>query len=148
MRAKVAVSGGFDVIYPGHTRHLDAAMRLGDHLIVILSRDDQLKLKDEMSCKPAGKPWMTYRDRKEVLEWVLKGKGSFEVVENVDMDITSRDSLKLYCPDIFVKGGDTWDIRNLPELKVCEELGIKIVFGVGGFEKVCESRNIVRRMRV
>ena len=58
--------------------------------------------------------------------------------------MTSIESLKLYRPDVFAKGGDTWNINNLPEREVCEELGIEVVFGVGGFEKLQSSSDLLR----
>lgn len=137
---KVAVSGGFDPLHIGHTRYLKEALSLGDCLIVILTRDDQLILKK-------GKVFMPYEERKEILEWSLEGKGRFEVVENIDMGLTSIESIRKYKPDIFAKGGDTWDEENLPEAEVCREIGVKVVFGVGGFKKVQSSSWITAKMR-
>lgn len=38
----VAVSGGFDPIHIGHLRSILEARELGDSIMVILTRDDQL----------------------------------------------------------------------------------------------------------
>ena len=46
-------------------------------------------------------------------------------------DLTVCKSLELVKPDIFAKGGDR-TLGNIPEVPVCEKLGIKMVFGVGG----------------
>lgn len=127
---RVAISGGFDPIQPGHIKYIEEALKLGDQLIVILTRNDQL-------IKKKGKYSETYEWRKEVLEWGLRGRG--KVVVNMDNDITSCESLRYYKPDIFAKGGDTWDIDSLPERGICEELGIKVVFGVGGYDKPYSS---------
>ena len=126
----VAISGGFDPIQDGHIAYMEEALTLGDFLLVILTRDDQLISKK-------GKCWIPFERRRYMLEWILQGKGKdFMVVSNIDHDITSRQSLKMYLPiHIFAKGGDAWDADNLPERKVCEELGIKIIFGIGGFNK-------------
>lgn len=35
---KVAVSGGFDPLHPGHISYIEEPLKLGDELIVILSR--------------------------------------------------------------------------------------------------------------
>lgn len=126
---KVAISGGFDPVHPGHITYIEKALKLGD-LIIILTRDDQLITKK-------GKCVIPYKARKEILEWGLQGRG--KVVENIDKDITCKSSLRYYKPDIFAKGGDTWDTNNLPEKEVCEELGIKAVFGVGGYDKPYSS---------
>ncbi len=124
---RVAVSGGFDPIHPGHILYLEGAYLLGDEqLVVILSRDDQLIMKK-------GKFIQHYWVRQFNIEWGLKSR--CKVVPNIDKDITTCESLRLYKPDIFAKGGDTWNSDNLPEKKICEELGIKIIFGVGGNDK-------------
>ncbi|MGA2669959.1 MAG: adenylyltransferase/cytidyltransferase family protein [Dehalococcoidia bacterium] len=126
---KVAIAGGFDPIHPGHIKHIEETLKLGE-IIIILARDDQL-------IKKKGKCVIPYQARKQILEWGLRGRG--QVVENIDTDITCKSSLRLYKPDIFAKGGDTWDINNLPEKEVCGELGIKIMFGVGGYDKPYSS---------
>lgn len=126
----VAISGGFDPIHTGHIKYIECALKLGDKIIVILSRDDQLIMKK-------GKVSVPYEVRKAVLEWGLKGRGC--VVENIDKDYTSKESIAYYKPDIFAKGGDTWALSNLPEKQVCDKLGIKIVFGVGGYDKLYSS---------
>lgn len=117
----VAVSGGFDPVHIGHIRYLKEAKKLGDKLLVILNTDDFLIRKK-------GKPFMVFAERKEILEairWVD------EVVPSVDNDQTVCQSLRYYQPDIFAKGGDR-TISNIPEKDTCTELGIKMVFGVGG----------------
>jgi cytidyltransferase-like protein len=126
---KVAISGGFDPIHPGHIQYIEEALKLGE-LIIILTRDDQLIQKK-------GKCVIPYEARKQILEWGLKGRG--KVVGNLDLDITCKSSLRFYRPNIFAKGGDTWDANNLPEKEVCQELGIEIVFGVGGYDKPYSS---------
>lgn len=117
----VAVSGGFDPVHIGHIRYLKEAKKLGDKLLVILNSDDFLIRKK-------GKPFMVFAERKEILEairWVD------EVVPSVDNDQTVCQSLRCYQPDIFAKGGDR-TMSNIPEKDTCTELGIKMVFGVGG----------------
>jgi len=128
----VAVSGGFDPMHTGHIQYIEGAVELGDKVIVILSRDDQLVMKK-------GKYVIPYEVRKAVIEWGLNGRG--EVVENIDNDHTARESIAYYMPDVFAKGGDTWDSDNLPEKNVCDELDIKVIFGVGGYDKPYSSSN-------
>jgi len=141
----VAISGGFDPLHPGHIKYIEDALTLSDKLIVILTRDDQLAKKDKQLGFPKNRKPMLYEVRKAVIEWGLKGRGI--VVPNVDFDITSRRSINHYhnqCGgiDIFAKGGDTWDVNNLPEKKICDRLGIKIVFGVGGIDKPFSSSKL------
>ena len=138
MGAKVvAVSGGYDPLHIGHLRNILEAQKLGDSLIVILARDNQLIDKK-------GFVFMPYEERKEILEGI---KGVSEVVENIDEYGTCKKSLFKYHPDVFAKGGDTWDEENLPEAEVCRELNIHVVFGVGGVEKVQSSSDLVNQKR-
>jgi len=139
---KVAISGGFDPLHPGHTRHIDGALGLGDELIVILTRDDQLITKKGYFALP-------YAERREVLEWGLSKQDKlFKIVPNLDKDLTSIKSLESYWPDMFVKGGNDWSESNLPEWSICRELGIKVIFGIGGLDKVDSSSWITKRSRV
>jgi len=134
----VAVSGGFDPIHDGHIAYLKEALTLGSKLIVILTRDDQL-------IKKKGKFWIPYESRKGILEWILERKGKeFKVVPNMDEDLTSCNSLVEYMPiDIFAKGGNTWSKWNLPEWEICENLCIKVMFGIGGFLKERGSSEVL-----
>ena len=136
-RIIVCISGGFDPIHVGHCRNIKEAKALGNYLIVILTRDEQLMAKK-------GYVFMSYEERKEILEslkWVDK------VVENIDKDLSSKESLKLYKPSIFAKGGDSWDEGNLREMAACKENGIKVIFGVGGFNKIQSSSKLVKGKR-
>ena len=136
----VAVAGGFDPVHPGHIAYINEALKLGTHLLVILTRDEQLMKKDRIAGNKKNRLPIPYAVRKATLEWGLGDKG--EVVENIDRDIASRESLRKYHPDIFAKGGNSWDLDNLPEKSVCDELGIEIVFGVGGYDKPYSSSEL------
>ncbi len=62
------------------------------------------------------------------------------VIESVDEDRTVCKTLSILHPDIFAKGGDqTKD--TIPEAEICNQLGIKIVDGLG--EKIQSSRRIL-----
>ena len=137
----VAVSGGFDPIHSGHIVHIEEAAKLG-RVLVILTRDDQLIEKDRLAGNVKRRKPIPYQVRKATLEWGLGNRGA--VVSNIDDDITSCESLRKYKPDIYAKGGNTWDIENLPEKEICEELGIEVVFGVGGRDKLYSSSQIMQ----
>lgn len=127
----VAVSGGFDPPHFGHIRYFRDAKKLGNKLIVILNTDDFLIGKK-------GYAFMPFEERKELIESIVYVD---EVIKCIDKDETVCKTLELIRPDIFAKGGDR-TIDNIPEREICEELGIKMVFGVGG-EKVQSSSWLV-----
>jgi cytidyltransferase-like protein len=132
----VAVSGGFDPVHIGHIRSFREAKKLGDKLMIILTRDDQLIRKK-------GYYFMPFEERKEILERI---EGVDRVVPNIDDDITSNESLEYYRPDIFAKGGDRTE-DNMPESEkdICTKIGCKIVYGVGG-DKIQSSSSLVKRV--
>ena len=66
------------------------------------------------------------------------------VIGQIDKDHTVRESLKKLKPNIFAKGGDR-NIDNIPEKEVCDELGIKIIDGLG--EKIRSSSELVDNMK-
>lgn len=47
---------------------------------------------------------------------------------------------------IFAKGGDKTK-NNIPEKDLCEKLGIKMKFGVGGYNKLQSSSRLVDKIR-
>jgi len=130
----VAVAGAFDPVHIGHLQHLRAARALGDRLVVLLNCDQDLGLKK-------GYFFMTFSERAEILK---EFRCVDEVVEITDGDGTCAQTLARVKPDIFAKGGDrTPDNMPQNELDICEQLGIKILYGVGG-GKVQSSSELVR----
>ena len=117
----VTTSGGFDPVHVGHIRLFREAKTLGDKLVVILNSDDFL-------LKKKGYVFMPFNERKEILESI---KYVDEVVSSVDTDHTVSKTLEKLRPDIFAKGGDRNE-SNTPELTLCRELNIRVVFNVGG----------------
>jgi cytidyltransferase-like protein len=139
----VAIAGNFDPCHSGHLRHIQDAMSRGTKLIVILSSDEQCAKKKKGLLK--GLCLFTYAERKELIKGYLRPQD--EVVPNVDDDLTCAESLEFYKPNIFCKGGDRSSLETLPEneVKVCQELGIGIVFGSGG-DKIQASSNILGKI--
>ena len=120
MNKVVAVSGGFDPLNKGHIVFLKEAKKLGDKLVVILN-------KDQFLIKKKGSIFMPYEDRREI----LRSLGFVDdVIPCTDEDETVCKSLTQLKPDIFAKGGD-WIGKEIPERKICDELGIEVVVGLG-----------------
>lgn len=135
----VVVTGGcFDPLHEGHIRLFKEAKKLGDELVIMLNSDEQVKQKKGVSFYP------TQEERKEILEGI---KYIDRVIIDPGKDVTCEDALKLVQPDILAKGGDRVE-GAIPEveLKVCKDLGIKIVYNVGG-EKVQSSSWLLKRAK-
>jgi len=116
----VCVSGGCDPIHRGHIRMIQQAAEYGD-VIVILNSDEWLTRKK-------GKPFMSWDERAEIIS-AIKGVVRVEKVD--DTDGTVCEALRRIKPTYFANGGDRTDI-NTPESSVCAELGITMLWGIGG----------------
>lgn len=130
----VAVSGGFDPLHVGHVRMIQAAAKLGTRLVVIANGDEFLVRKK-------GYAFMPVEERVEILRAL---RDVDEVVVAVDKDQTVCETLRLVRPDVFANGGDRRATGDIPEAAVCRELGIEMIFNVGG-SKVQSSSDLVQR---
>ena len=133
--ASIMVSGGFDPLHVGHLRLLEFAAQIAP-LTVILNSDAWLIRKK-------GFYMMPFEERAEIL-------AAFDFVYNVvpvdDADGTVCAALRQHRPSHFGNGGDR-GAGNVPEVGVCNELGIKLVWGLGG-EKRSASSMLARRAKV
>tara|TARA_R100000152_G_C6667453_1_gene104669 strand:+ start:28 stop:456 length:429 start_codon:yes stop_codon:yes gene_type:complete len=123
------VSGGFDPLHVGHIELFERARKLSDELWVILNTDEFLTNKK-------GKPFMPFDERRKILK-------SLQVVDVVipciDKDQTVCKTLKKLKKTtaitdtelFFCNGGDRTSGKNTPEHKLCEEIGIETVYGLG-----------------
>jgi cytidyltransferase-like protein len=134
----VMVSGGFDPIHKGHIRYFQAAKALGDQLVVVINNDHWIRLK-----KSHG--FMSAEDRAEIIK-------AFREVDEVYIskhkrntkDMSVCEELLAIKPDIFANGGDRF-ASNIPEFKLCKELGISMVFNVGLGGKLRSSSLLLKK---
>ena len=129
----VTTSGGFDPVHIGDIRLFREGKALGDKLVGIINTDAFLLEKK-------GYVFMPFDERKEILESI---KYVDEVMPCIDTDQTVSKTLEKLRPDVFAKGGDRKE-SNTPELPLCKELNIRVVFNVGG-GKVQSSSWLVKR---
>ncbi|MBF0354346.1 MAG: adenylyltransferase/cytidyltransferase family protein [Alphaproteobacteria bacterium] len=90
----VLCHGVFDLIHPGHIRHLKAARELGDILLVSITPDRFVN-------KGPGRPAFTESLRAEVIAAL-----SFVSGVVINDSPTSVELIKRLKPDIYAKGGD------------------------------------------
>ena len=129
---RVVVSGYFDPLHVGHLEYIQLSRKLGDKLIVILNNDDQALLK-----KP--KIFMPMEERRKIL---LALQDVDEVYISIDDDESVCKSLQAVAPDIFANGGDRHSGES-PETPICNELGIKLVDGLG--QKIQTSSKLIKK---
>lgn len=121
-RRVVQCHGCFDIVHPGHIRHLRQAKSLGDILLVTLTGDAEMK-------KGAGRPLIPEELRAENLaaldfvDWVYVEQGP-----------TAADLLEAVRPDVYVKGREyefNQDPRFKAEREAVERHGGRVVFSSG-----------------
>lgn len=137
----VILSGGFDPVHMGHVAMFNDASQYG-RVIVCLNSDEWLARKK-------GKPFMSFNERLYILK-------NFNCVDRVvdfdDTDGTACDGIKHVhgitkftnpqAKIYFANGGDRTD-DNTPEQALCDELGIDMLWGVGG-GKAQSSSDLLR----
>ena len=129
---EVVISGYFIWIHKGHIDLIEKAVQLcTGGIIVILNNDEQQKLK-------YGRIIVPFIERKRVLESI---KGIREVVKSIDKDRTVCKTLARIHPNIFANGGDR-NKKEIPEAKVCKDLGIKMVDGLG--KKIQSASKLIK----
>ncbi len=121
-RTVVLCHGCFDIVHPGHVRHLQHAARLGDCLVVSITGDSMMN-------KGAGRPLIPQELRAENLaaldcvDWVV-----------VHQAPTAVDLLRALRPDVYVKGRE-YEVSSDPQFQaekdVVEGYGGRLVFTSG-----------------
>lgn len=134
-RPIIAVSGGFDPVHIGHVRMIQDAARYGD-VMVIINSDDWLMRKK-------GYVFMPWEERAEIMGNI---KGVKIVTQVDDSDGTVCEALRRHRPDAFANGGDR-KTQNTPEMDVCEELGIQMMWAIGGNDKPQSSSWLVNKLK-
>jgi D-beta-D-heptose 7-phosphate kinase/D-beta-D-heptose 1-phosphate adenosyltransferase len=134
-KATVMVSGGFDPVHVGHIRMIREAAKVGD-VIVIANSDGWLHRKK-------GFNFMDFKARYEILDAI---KGVILVDSVDDADGTVCDAIRRHRPTYFANGGDRGK-NNTPEVLLCNELGVELLWGIGGEEKVESSSDLITKTR-
>jgi len=121
----VMCHGTFDVVHPGHIRHLMYAKSKGDVLVVSITGDKHIK-------KDAYRPYVPQELREinlaalEVVDYVI-----------VDGDETPIKNLRAIKPDYFAKGfeyiKDEVHPKTQEEIEVIESYGGEVLFSPGDF---------------
>lgn len=133
-RKIIAVSGGFDPIHKGHVRMIREAAKHGD-VVVILNSDEWLVRKK-------GYKFMNFDERSYIAGSI---KGVIMTTGVDDSDGTVCEALIRIKPHAFANGGDR-KTNNTPEMEICEELSIEMLWNIGG-EKEQSSSELVNKAK-
>lgn len=143
------LSGGFDPLHVGHIRMIKAARLSAAWLIVGLNSDEWLIRKK-------GKAFMPFEERREIL---MSIEGITDVIGFDDGDGTANALLREvnnmgsifngYChininmgKAVFFGNGGDRTAENIPELELCQELDIKMLWDLGG-DKIQSSSTLL-----
>jgi cytidyltransferase-like protein len=143
MKKIILTSAYCNPIHPGHIECFELAKGLGDELWVIINSDLQAGLKRGVK---------SFQDELFRMKVVKALRAVDEVVLSVDQDSSVVESIKhivrlvkdKHGEDIeliFAKGGDRF-ASEIPEAKVCRDLKIKIVDGLGA--KIYSSSDFIQ----
>ncbi len=129
----IIVSGYFNPLHKGHLEYLNQAKEIADKLIVIVNNDHQRELKGSKA----------FQDEEERVIIISNLKAVDEVFLSIDQDRTVCETIRHIeekfgkdCDLAFANGGDQSN-EVIPEVSVCEELGIALIDGLG--EKIQSS---------
>lgn len=139
MTKAIIVSGYFNPLHKGHLELFYNAKAKGDILIVIVNSDLQRELKGSKE----------FMDEEERITIVDNLKPVDYTILSIDEDVTqvetikalhalNKDKVKL----AFANGGDQ-NNESIPEAKICEELGIELIEGLG--DKIQSSSWLLKK---
>ena len=128
------VSGGFDPPHIGHIRMFQDAAQWGDVIVAINS--------DEWLMRKKGYVFMPWDERAEIIREL---QSVDQAVSFNDTDDTAKEAIKIHRPDAFANGGDRKK-KNTPEMNLCDELGIQMLWGIGGKDKPQSSSWLVNKL--
>jgi cytidyltransferase-like protein len=133
------VSGYFNPIHIGHLQMIKAARELAPHLVVIVNNDRQQLLKK-------GRILMTEEDRHAIVAELRCVDEAFVAVDDDATVVASLRALRERYPDaalLFCNGGDRSPAGDAaPEAGLADEIGLEMVYGVGGEDKADSSSRI------
>jgi cytidyltransferase-like protein len=123
----VIVSGYFNPVHKGHIEYFQKAKKFADELFVIVNNDCQRALK-------GSKEFQDERERIFIIENLRLVDKCFL---SIDIDRTVIESIRKIHSEYsnnyklsFANGGDQ-NNDTIPERPICEELGIKLLDGLG-----------------
>ena len=131
----IATSGGFAPAHSGHLACLEESslIELNSILVVIVNSDEFLMRKK-------GKIFMNHQERMEMV-------AAIRYVDYVTGwehgSQTVCGALAILKPDIFTKGADRSERSAVPEADICDKINCKIMYGVGGSNKMQSSSALI-----
>ena len=135
----IIVSGYFNPLHKGHLELFEKAKTQGDALWVIINSDLQRKLKGSKA----------FMDEDERLI-IVKAIGIVDKVQvSIDKDKTQCATLRFLAKeyganyDLFFANGGDQNNDSIPEVSICNEVGIELIEGLG--DKIQSSSWLLKK---
>ena len=135
----IIVSGYFNPIHKGHLDYFNQAKELADELIVIVNNDFQRELKGSQE----------FQLEEERVIIVSNIKAVDRVYLSVDQDRTVCQTITKIAEELgathdlaFANGGDQ-NNQSIPEVPVCQQLGVTLIDGLG--DKIQSSSWLLKK---
>ena len=139
MPKAIIVSGYFNPIHKGHLDYFNQAKALADELIVIVNNDFQRELKGSQE----------FQLEEERVIIVSNIKAVDRVYLSVDQDRTVCQTIIKIAEELgathdlaFANGGDQ-NNQSIPEVPVCQKLGVTLIDGLG--DKIQSSSWLLKK---
>tara|TARA_Y100000592_G_scaffold83109_1_gene132519 strand:+ start:1758 stop:2225 length:468 start_codon:yes stop_codon:yes gene_type:complete len=133
----IVLSGGFDPMHVGHLRMIQESAKMAQIVVAGVNSDEWLMRKK-------GYVFMPHEERVEMVQGTrgVSKAMAFDDDDNSACDLLRR--VRALWPNFkvaFANGGDRTS-DNIPEIPVADELGVHLIWGVGG-GKVQSSSDLV-----
>lgn len=139
--AVITTCGGFDPVHVGHVRCLKHSSYVKhdypNAIFVVIANGDEFLMNKK------GFVFMPESERMEVLHSI---KGVDHVVKWYDGTQNCIGAIEKIRPNVFTKGGDRSSRDKIAEADICDNVGCKIMFGVGGNDKPQSSSWLTAKM--
>ena len=123
----IIVSGYFNPIHKGHIEYFHAARQFSNKLVVIVNNDNQRNLKGSKEFMKEDERVMIVKELK-IVDYVYL---SIDNTKDVSLSIKKiYNELSHQYELLFGNGGDQ-NNNIIPEAKICKELNIKLIDGLG-----------------
>lgn len=107
------VNGTFDILHPGHMALLNTARDYGDYLVVAIDTDRRVR-----EIKGEQRPVNNQHDRKIM----LSNLKAVDIVEFFDSREELVELIRIYKPDVYVKGSDWKSDKASIQEQCCKKI--------------------------
>ena len=123
----IIVSGYFNPLHKGHIELFHNAKQFGEYLIIIVNNDFQRFLKGSKEFMPENERLLIINELHVTDTAILsidEDRTVCKTLQKIHNDYADKFHLS------FANGGDQ-SVDIIPEKKICDELGIKLIDGLG-----------------